>query len=45
MNNILAKAIIIEYGEKVVSTLIAKFLQLDERETFMALDSIKLTKR
>ena len=40
----LAKAGIREYGEKVVSALIAEFLQLDERETFMALDPMKLPK-
>ena len=41
----LAKASIREYSEKAVSALIAKFLQLDKRETFIALDLIILTKR
>lgn len=45
LNQMLAKASIREYGEKAVSALMAKFLQLDERETFIALDPMKLIKR
>ena len=45
LNQILVKAAIREYNEKAVSVLIAEFLQLDKRETFIALDPIKLTKR
>ena len=39
------KASIREYGEKAVSALMAKFLKLGEQETFIALDSSKLTRR
>ena len=45
LNQISAKAGIREYNEKAVSILIAEFFQLDKWETFMALDSTKLTRR
>ena len=45
LNQMSVKAGIKVYGKKAVTVLMAEFLQLDERETFMALDPMKFIKR
>ena len=45
LNQISTKTVIKIFGRKAVIALMAEFLQLDDRETFLVIYIIKLTKR